>query len=107
MNLGSVIPASIPSESVFNGLKLVVTDRRGSLGDKRADALVVSAQMMRMMITELTAVKPSNAEMTEEETCKLQDLFDMFNDADSPVHAADVDVDSDYAFDAGGAAAAR
>ena len=53
MNLAAVLPASIPSESVFSQLALTVTDRRGSMLDCRAARRTVSSMRAKTNLNEM------------------------------------------------------
>lgn len=66
MNLGSVVMGSIPSEAVFNQLKLTVGDRRGSMLDARSENLTFSSVLAKL--DEEDSSRPSNlGDMTPEE----------------------------------------
>lgn len=69
MNLGSVVMGSIPSEAVFNQLKLIVGDRRGSMLDARSENLTFSSVLAKL--DEEDSSRPSNlGDMTPEELWK-------------------------------------
>ena len=76
MNLAAVLPASIPSESVFSQLALTVTDRRGRMLDSRAARLTVSSMLAKMNLNEMLKKPVAQLGKLDEEAILLaEDRF--------------------------------